>query len=329
MNKTSIFLILSLFSFLFASCASTMSVDITRPAALDIENASTIAILPFATSAQMQRLEAQGDKNIEYFQNVDMATSQDTSSKDEQRILEFFRDELAVQLAKNAKLKVIDQATVTNSIRKNEKINADIIIFGGISFFGTNTTSHQYTNKEKNGTIKKSTLYSRLVNLTIEYTIFNQKTNKVLDTKERKYDVESLEYEQIFSLPDAVLTCEKTISDLAYQIARDFSIYKEVKNLQLLYHKDPAMKTATTNATNGRIDLALEQFKKLYKSLNYYEAGYNAAIIMQALGDLDGANELMSEVYYRFKEKSAKSALADIQAEIISEKKLQTQTFIK
>ncbi len=332
-GKTSIFTIKKLFTFAavllavvaLAGCTSTMTVDITRPAALDIEDAETVAILPFATSPQMQRMEAQGNRNIQLFQGVDMATSQDVSSKEEQRILEYFTDELERQFAKNGKLRVIDQTTVRNTLRKNKKIDADIIIFGGISYFGTNIYSNQYTNKEKNGSVKRTVLYSRMVNLTIEYTIYNQKTEKTLDTQQRKYDVESAEYEQTYNLPDPVLTCEKTISDLAYEIVRDFSIYREIKDLELLYHKDPAMKTATTNATNGKIDLALEQFNKLYKNLNYYEAGYNAAIIMQALGQLDDAYELMSEVYSRFKERTAKQALADIQAEIISQKKLKTQ----
>lgn len=331
-NKSAIFNIKNILPFaaalgvlLLAGCTSTMTVDITRPAALDIEDAKTVAILPFATSPQMQRYEAQGNKNIQYVQGIDMATSQDVSNRDEQRILEFLTDELEYQFAKNGSLQVIDQATVKNAIRKNKKIDADIIIYGGISYFGTNAYSNEYTNKEKNGAVKRTTLYSRIVNLTIEYTIFNQKTEKVLDTRQCKYDVESAEYEQLYNLPDPVLTCEKTISDLAYQIVRDFSIYREIKDLRLLYHKDPAMKTATTNATNGRIDLALEQFNKMYKNLNYYEAGYNAAIIMQALGDLDDAYELMSEVYSRFKERGAKQALADIQAEMIAQKKLKTQ----
>jgi len=66
----------------------------------------------------------------------------------------------------------------------------------------------------------------------------------------------------------------------------------------------------------GNLSAALEKYLSVYNELGLFEAGYNAARIMEAQGKYTEAEKLMLEVYNKTGEKKARNAIKEIQREI-------------
>ena len=89
------------------------------------------------------------------------------------------------------------------------------------------------------------------------------------------------------------------------------------------------MKYADEVVKAGSVEYGKDLFMDLYVKRGYMEAGYNAALLLEALGDLEGARDLMQEVFDIFKDTRALKAVEDIKAEIESANKLQYQNDIR
>ena len=89
--------------------------------------------------------------------------------------------------------------------------------------------------------------------------------------------------------------------------------------------KNPNMKYANELVKNGQINLAKEEYLKIYNQTGQIEAGYNAARLMEAQGNYEEAEALMSEIFYISNNKKASRALNDIRYEIRAARKLENQ----
>ena len=66
-------------------------------------------------------------------------------------------------------------------------------------------------------------------------------------------------------------------------------------------------------------------FLKIYNDSGYFEAGYNAAMILMAMGQLNEAKSLINNVYENTGNIKALEALSDIENEIKQAKRLENQ----
>ena len=103
--------------------------------------------------------------------------------------------------------------------------------------------------------------------------------------------------------------------------------YTETYYITLLSDKtkDESMKLANQYAKNKKYDLAYQTFMECYEANGYYEAGYNAACLLEVLGDLYNAETLMKDVYQKTSEKKAAKTLQHIREEIKYKEKLDAQ----
>ncbi|MBR6214963.1 MAG: hypothetical protein IKQ84_00980, partial [Spirochaetaceae bacterium] len=181
------------------------------------------------------------------------------------------------------------------------------------------------TTDKKGGNVRHTTYYWRDITVSVVYSVLETKTNTLLDNREAKYTLSSEPTPERSFVPEAADMAISKVKELSKSIVKDFVPYTEDVALTLLFHKDTTMKTASTNAQLGKIDLAIEQFQRIYENKGYFEAGYNKAVLLQANGELEEAYALMKEVYARFNDDKAKRALAVLEQEISSKDKLKTQ----
>ena len=85
------------------------------------------------------------------------------------------------------------------------------------------------------------------------------------------------------------------------------------------------MKEAEKIAKKGQLGLAKNKYLSLYNTKDYFEAGYNAALLLQAMEEYEDAKAVMTNVYKRFGDKRAKTALKDIENDLESAKRLKNQ----
>ena len=85
------------------------------------------------------------------------------------------------------------------------------------------------------------------------------------------------------------------------------------------------MKAADELAENSMIEKSSAEFQKIYEETGLVEAGYNAAILQEALGNLSKAEAMMTAVYNANPDSRVAKGLADIQYEINQANRLKKQ----
>ena len=107
--------------------------------------------------------------------------------------------------------------------------------------------------------------------------------------------------------------------------------YTITKSIKLLETKTKdkglkeRMKAADELAKNSMLEKASTEFQNIYKETGLVEAGYNAAILQEALGNLSKAETMMTEVYNANPDSRVAKGLADIQYEISQANRLKQQ----
>ena len=311
---------------LLTGCQTEVETKIERPAVLDVKNSTTIAVMPFKGSAEMAKLLDDGTYNVNMYRNIDGLTSNPLKVDDEQRIMTAITEALINDFEKTGRFTVVPSRNVMQAEAAGKKAPADLVITGGLTYFGSALQSEQrQTTDKKGGNVRRTPYYWRDITLAVVYSVLETKTNTLLENREAKYTLSSEPTPERSFVPEAADMAISKVKELSKSIVKDFLPYTEDIALTLLFHKDTTMKTASTNAQLGKIDLAIEQFQRIYDNKGYFEAGYNIAVLYQALGNPEEAYERMSEVYGRFKNDKAKRALIILEQEIASKNKLQTQ----
>ena len=311
---------------LLTGCQTEVETKIERPAALDVKNSTTVAVMPFKGSAEMAKLLDDGTYNVNLYRNIDSLTSNPLKVDDEQRVMTAITEALINDFEKTGRFTIVPSRNVMQAEAAGKKAPADLVITGGLTYFGTALQSEQrQTTDKKGGNARRTTYYWRDITLAVAYSVLETKTNTLLENREAKYTLSSEPTPERSFVPEAADMAISKVKELSKSIVKDFLPYTEDVALTLLFHKDTTMKTASTNAQLGKIDLAIEQFQRIYDNKGYFEAGYNKAVLLQAQGELDKAYALMQEVYRRFNNDKAKRALTVLEREISSKDKLNTQ----
>lgn len=311
---------------IFTGCQTEVETKIERPAVLDVKNSTTVAVMPFKGSAEMAKLLDDGSYNVNLYRNIDGLTSNPLKVDDEQRVMAAITDALINDFEKTGRFTVVPSRQVTQAEAAGKKEPADLVITGGLTYFGTALQKEQrQTTDKKGGNVRHTTYYWRDITVSVVYSVLETKTNTLLDNREAKYTLSSEPTPERSFVPEAADMAISKVKELSKSIVKDFLPYTEDVALTLLFHKDTTMKTASTNAQLGKIDLAIEQFQRIYENKGYFEAGYNKAVLLQANGELEEAYALMKEVYARFNNDKAKKALTVLEREISSKDKLKTQ----
>ena len=84
-------------------------------------------------------------------------------------------------------------------------------------------------------------------------------------------------------------------------------------------------KSAEKLADNALIKDSINAFTNIYEETDLMEAGYNAAILQEALGNLSVAEKMMMEVYERHPDSKVVKGLSDIRYEIGQAERLNKQ----
>ena len=89
------------------------------------------------------------------------------------------------------------------------------------------------------------------------------------------------------------------------------------------------MKIADNLANRGYIDQAQQKFEQIYYEDGNFAAGYNSALLLEALGRLDEAKQQMEELVSLTGDRKAINALKNIEYEIHQQERLQEQELFR
>ena len=332
--KTSLIFFFGSIFFLFASCATTVNVRLTRPAQLDLNGARTIAVLPFKPGQYFVEYDTSIGKTIlinTFYQIFDIR------NPDEQLILDSLRGQIERGLLDSPYIKLVSSESVERAIKKGTLNPADVYLTGEVSYF--NIEDHYGEEKKliKPETDEHKAEYAivpywvREVSFVFRYQVVDSSSDKVIAYDAYRCNVSSSRIESRKAMPSAYSLLESDIKKAAKKILQELQPYTVTKSIKLLESKtkDKSLKERTKAADeladNSMLEKASAEFTKIYEETGLVEAGYNAAILQEALGNLSLAEEMMLEVYQRYPDNRVAKGLDDIRYEINQANRLNKQ----
>ena len=305
----------------FTGCATTLNVRVKRPAKMDVKDAKTIAVLPFQTPEWTMKVGPGKRVNI-----LDWVYDR-YHDDDAWACANYITNTLTKKLFDGKHYTLAEAYTVQNQVMTGKTPSADIYVSGKIDYL--NVYDDVSVNKRtENGKVVYYKTYSRHVSAGVTYMVIDSKTNMLIDMRTRDLSGFSGERKDPQSLPSAFSLIKGDLNDVVNAMTRELQPYYVDKSIKLLSDKskDPDMKIADEMVKNDLWEEGYNKYKKIYENTGLFEAGYNASMILEALGRYQEAKAIMTELVDTTGNKKAIRALSDINSEIYSEKRLKEQT---
>lgn len=314
----------SLLSAVILSCSTTVPVKVKRPAKLDMQGAQTLAVLPFQPRYVDVTLSQSNVRSL-----YSSGYSNDKDYRDKEEICSNITYALESTLASTEYYELQNSARVKVALERGTEIPADAYIYGYISDY---TCSDVLKNKKEVETEGAEPLYYRYVKARITYQIIKASTNRVIASD--YYTLEgdgSIVDKNRNRLETPYQILKSDINSMVITIGKQIQPYYETIHLSLLSDKtkNPEMKVADTLAEKGYIEQAQQKFEQIYREDGNFAAGYNSALLLEAMGELDEAKMQMEELVNITGNKQAIKALQNIEYELKQRERLQTQELFR
>lgn len=299
------FLITSIFG-----CATTVDVNVERPAELNLNGAASISIIPFSYK-----------KNFHSF----------FWNNETEKLARYTTEELEKKIVSSKYLTLVDSKETFHALKHNLELPCDVYIQGQIEDYHERIIENDHKVKTKDSDGNEITKIEKEFQLKVRFSIFYEiidgKTKETIYSTTEHYEKTSSDYSSPRDLPYASTLAKNSINSYSTKLMKKIAPYTVHRNISMMKDKskNPNMKYANELVKNGQINLAKEEYLKVYKQTGLLEAGYNAARLMEAQGNYEEAEALMSEIFYISNNKKASRALNDIRYEIRAARKLQTQ----
>ncbi|MBP5451916.1 MAG: hypothetical protein J6Y16_06750 [Treponema sp.] len=307
----------------FFSCTTSVPVKVRRPAKLDMQGAQTLAVLPFQTQYVDPTLSQSSMRGI--FSNN---YSNDKDYRDKEEICSNITYALEASLASTEYYELQNSTRVKVALERGTEIPADAYLYGYISDYQV-TDEIQKTDETELEEIVK---YRRHVRGRIVYQVINASTNRVISTDYTSFD----SYGNVIDanknrLETPYQIIKSDLNSMVNKIVKQIQPYEETIHLTLLSDKtkNPEMKIADNLANRGYIDQAQQKFEQIYHEDGNFAAGYNSALLLEALGRLDEAKQQMEELVSLTGDRKAINALKNIEYEISQQERLQAQELFR
>lgn len=310
-------------------CATTVSVDVTRPAELDIERNTAVASIPFKTSSELGYPYSPSTPFWTFSMIFSGTTRQEQS--EEYEIVAALDRLIGRNLRDSRFISFVDTSTVEDAWRNRKKLSViDVYITGGITYYESrlekDIREETFVDKKtKEKRKRKVVYYRRRGSIDVTYQIIDANNDAVLTYMDFSDDFSSSWNKNPNHVTDSIVLIRDMLEEVADSIVCKLEPHEVTVDLTLLKHRSDAMKEADKLAKKGQLAAAESRFYAIYRNNGLFEAGYNAALLLQAMERYDEARALMSDVYRESGDKRAKEALKKIEAEIWDRERLEQQ----
>lgn len=306
---------------LATSCATTLHLDITRPAELDLNGASSIAVLPFGTTGYSNKKFSGGRYPV-----LDFFVSMLHEDPEQRDFVNYMHKSLESNFATSNYLKLINSESVKAALDRGVDSPADVYVTGKLGSFKSEVVSEIRKVKKGEKTVAVEVFY-RKASYTFEYQIVDGNTSTVYYSSYISGSATSDDFADKRDIPSELTMFRSSIDNEMAAIVRKVQPYNVSKSISLLKDrsKNPKMEEANKLAKNGMIEQSREMFASVYNSTGLFEAGYNTAAILEAQGKYTEARDLAQELVQKSSDKKALRLLNDIDYEISMNEKLQKQ----
>lgn len=305
-------------------CATSVAVRITKPAEVNMSGARNIALFDFSYPRKGFQLNNQNDI-IEFLfaQAFDQEVPEDSLEK---QMADYTSSKLVSALVNTDYFTVLSPKDVTQAMIGADNpdlgvtdigllLGAEAVIVGSIDRMDSQETEYINTVMVYNKITKK---YVEVEKDWIERNVVISVTYRVIDVNDgRMYASKTLEQrrsddtelENELQLQSYELMYKSGVDSIIKLIARQIAPYEvtERRYLKKDKMKDDRMKQADEFVKGGIYEKAFNIFMTIWEDSSNPAAGYNAAIMMEVMGDIDGAIAMMETVMDSYPEQDIMS----------------------
>jgi len=267
-------------------CATSIPVQAIKPPELDLQGIKTIAILPL--SYPTQGLDPDLDPYQAALESLWLQDSedQDPLSRDLAKETERIFIETVKETGRFRIVSPEELSAILDPSSPAAGIDADAVVVGSISLISIVTD-----NPSKGASGKTIHSYTNAVFVGLSFDIYRTGTEGIAASKDIRGSV------TVKKLPDRNAvneTTQKAAADLISawpeRIRRAFAPYSMPEERKLADGgKDPDMQRAKLLVAEGSYQRALDLYGAEYRETGGFAAGFNAAIMKELLGDIDGS----------------------------------------
>ena len=309
----------TLFSFLPAAflcslyicaCTTTVSGEFERPAGLDMNGATSIAVLDF-TVQEGWNSDIWNHRNSYY-----------RKERDKEQIVDYVTRSLESRIAQEGYLSIASSTEAERALRNRTTPPCDAYVSGSITHYEDRID--RKIREDEDG--KERAYYIRRVSFTITYSVLDANTGKELGYKRFNASGSSYETDSRRDLPDPIRIVKSDLDNSLREVTRYVSPYKEREYYSLIKDKkNPTLQSAYQLASDGKLEEARKIYSEYYEASGSYKAGYNAAMILQSQGKLSEAKAILDDVYQRNQDGKIRNALRNLNSELDYADRLKTQ----
>lgn len=274
--------IVSIITLLFMSCATSIPVSVTVPPRMNYNKADSIGILPVTTAETeaASALKKDGLRSWWYTKNL----------SDDMVLATYLTSKVEEILASSDFFKVVSSDQLQKQVEAGN-ISVQALISGKILSVVNDYEEGYEEFTDLNGKIINKYYIKNMSNIEVSFKILDPIDFSIIDSfsaKASAYDTDSSwdQVDSYNSLQKQAL--DKIIQSNKYQfIPRTYRQYRTMA--KLANKKDPRTEKVDQFIDNGFYQEAYDLFISIYNDSSDSGALYNAILLQEILGDLDGA----------------------------------------
>ena len=276
-----------------AGCATTVSFRVQRPPTLNTLGIQRMAVMPFSTTnnSSLQRQTAA------WLTNESLLRIQGTNH---------------FTLVNSSEIERMQAAG------RNVENLADALFSGQVISVNVKDSTSQGSRKDKDGNTVTYTIYDREVQITYNYFLTRTRDGSLIGPVNKNFTANDSN-EKRMELKTAEVMIQELIQRSMAGLGRDIAPYTTTENRSLMKEtsNDKVVKQRAKDADAlvkaGNYKSAQNAFMGIYQDTGSFAAAYNAAILIEVQGDLEGAAALMQRVYSNTGNLKAATEIARLQ----------------
>lgn len=281
---------------LLGACATSVPVQVQKPAEINMRGAKTVAVLPFGYPTEGQNLTLEPYQlALARFYGLPLPTQNPL----ERQMAAYLTSQVNSLIANSRVYTLTQSETLRNAGAPSSPLAVDAVLTGRIQQMDVRATSGTEDRKDADGNVTTVPWSQLDFVLVFDYQALDTATQTVLGSKVKR-DNETLRWfpTQGGREPDAAEVWRRLIDSQVGSMSRELIPFTvtEYRTLAEDTTDNPVMKQAKTLVENGFYERARGLYDEVYASTRNFAAGFNAALMLELEGNIWAAADAMERL---------------------------------
>jgi hypothetical protein len=318
-------------------CAPSIRLEVTRPAEVNMKGAKKLAVMDYGFPVPNKSMNAEELLKAAFAKMMGLQVHQEETP--ESKVAKCATTKTTAVLVGTQYFTVLTPADLSRTFTGEssqslsatdvgKKAGAQSIVLGDLEQLTLRDENFTETYKNKDGSTGTEYKVKRIVTVQMSYRVIATETGGVLATKTLRGQVDQIalaaDRRSLNSIE--VLGCQ-AIDQVIPAMARQLAPYKIVETRTLMKDKtkNPEFERALNFLKGKMYDKAYDIFTQIFKQSENVSAGYNAAIMKEAMGDIEGAWSEMTAIATKTADSNAIREVSRLKNALEDQKKALSQ----